>query len=76
MRNVAGHDRISLPFFLDPGWDVVVRPVPIDDDWAAPLERSERWDRADLTTVAGPYGDWLLAKVRQVFPQLADAVLD
>ena len=76
VRNVAGHDRISLPFFLDPGWDVVVRPVPIDDDWVAPLERSERWDRADLTTVAGPYGNWLLAKVRQVFPQLADAVLD
>lgn len=76
VRNVAGHDRISLPFFLDPGWDVVVRPLPIDDGWEAPRERSERWDRADLTTVDGAYGDWLLAKVRRVFPQLAEAVLD
>lgn len=76
VRNVAGHDRISLPFFLDPSWDAVVQPLPIDDGWTAPDERSERWDRADLTRIDGPYGDWLLAKVRRVFPQLADAVLD
>ncbi len=76
VRNTAGHDRISLPFFLDPNWDTLVQPLPIDDAWAAPLERSERWDSADLATVDGPYGDWLLAKVRKVFPNLADAVLD
>ena len=76
VRNVAGHDRISLPFFLDPGWTAVVNPLPLDDGWVAPAERVERWDRADLTTVDGVYGDWLLAKVRRVFPQLAEAVLD
>ena len=76
VRNVAGHDRISLPFFLDPSWDAVVEPLPLDDGWEAPTERSQRWDRADLTTIDGPYGEWLLAKVRQVFPQLADVVLD
>jgi isopenicillin N synthase-like dioxygenase len=76
VRNVAGHDRISLPFFLDPGWHAHVEPLPLDDGWTAPLERSERWDRADLTDIDGPYGDWLTAKVRKVFPQLADAVLD
>jgi len=76
VRNAAGHDRISLPFFLDPSWDAVVEPLPLDDGWEAPTERSQRWDRADLTTIDGPYGEWLLAKVRQVFPQLADVVLD
>ena len=76
VRNTAAHDRISLPFFLDPGWTATVTPLPLDDGWEAPAERVERWDRADLTSVDGVYGDWLLAKVRRVFPQLADAVLD
>lgn len=76
VRNVAGHDRISLPFFLDPGWSAVVEPLPLVDDWVAPADRAERWDRADLTSIDGVYGDWLLAKVRRVFPQLAEAVLD
>lgn len=76
VRNVADHDRISLPFFMDPSWGAVVEPLVLEDGWVAPVERSERWDRADLTTIDGPYGDWLLAKVSRVFPQLADEVLD
>jgi isopenicillin N synthase-like dioxygenase len=76
VRNVAGHDRISLPFFLDPAWDAVVEPLPLDDGWTTPPDRSDRWDHADLTDVGGPYGDWLLAKVSEVFPDLAKAVLD
>jgi isopenicillin N synthase-like dioxygenase len=76
VRNVAGHDRISLPFFLDPSWDARVEPLPLDDGWQAPTERSDRWDRADLATLDGTYGDWLLTKVRRVFPQLARHVLD
>jgi isopenicillin N synthase-like dioxygenase len=75
VRNTAGHDRISLPFFLDPSWDAVVQPLPLDDGWVAPAERSDRWDRWDLSTIDGPYGDWLVAKVSRVFPQLAGAVL-
>lgn len=76
VRNVAHHDRISLPFFLDPSWNAVVEQLPIDDGWTAPTERSERWDAANLAEFDGVYGDWLLAKVRKVFPHLADAVLD
>jgi isopenicillin N synthase-like dioxygenase len=76
VRNVAGHDRISLPFFLDPGWNAVVEQLPIDDGWTAPAERSRRWDAANLAEFDGVYGNWLLAKVRKVFPHLADAVLD
>jgi isopenicillin N synthase-like dioxygenase len=76
VRNHAGHDRISLPFFLDPSWSSVIEPLPLDDGWVPPAERVARWDQADLTEFHGVYGDWLLAKVRRVFPQLADAVLD
>ena len=76
VRNVAGHDRISLPFFLDPAWNAPVEQLPIDDGWTAPLERSQRRDAANLAEFDGVYGDWLLAKVRKVFPHLAGAVLE
>jgi isopenicillin N synthase-like dioxygenase len=76
VRNTAAADRISLPFFLDPSWTARVQPLPQPDGWVVPPGRAQRWDRADLTTVDGPYGDWLVAKVRRVFPQLAAAVLD
>ena len=76
VRNVADHDRFSLPFFLDPAWSAHVEPLPLDDGWVTPTERSDRWDSADLTDVHGVYGDWLLAKVSKVFPDLATAVLD
>jgi isopenicillin N synthase-like dioxygenase len=75
VRNVAGHDRISLPFFLDPAWDAVVEPLPLHDGWATPPDRSDRWDHLDLTDVHGTYGDWLVHKVSQVFPALATTVL-
>jgi isopenicillin N synthase-like dioxygenase len=76
VRNHAGRDRISLPFFLDPGWHSVVEPLPLGGGWTAPADQMARWDRADLTTIEGTYGDWLITKVRRVFPQLAQAVLD
>jgi isopenicillin N synthase-like dioxygenase len=70
-RNHAGHDRYSLPFFLDPGWDAAVEPMEFDDGWVTPATTHARWDRADLTEVSGTYGDWLGAKVRRVFPELS-----
>jgi isopenicillin N synthase-like dioxygenase len=70
VRNHADHDRYSLPFFLDPGWDATVEPLQFDDDWTAPAHVHARWDRANLTEVSGTYGDWLGAKVRKVFPAL------
>ena len=76
VRNAGGNDRISLPFFLAPAWTASVEPLSLGGEWATPADRAERWDRADLSTVSGPYGDWLLQKVRQVFPALAETVLD
>ncbi|MEY4338706.1 MAG: hypothetical protein RLZ14_556 [Actinomycetota bacterium] len=71
VRNHAGHDRYSLPFFLDPGWDAVVRPLGFDDGWVTPLDSQQRWDRANLRDIDGTYGQWLGAKVAKVFPDLA-----
>lgn len=75
VRNHAGADRLSFPFFLDPGWDAVVEPIQLDDDWVVPDDRAARWDRANLREISGTYGDWLTAKVSKVFPDLADAAL-
>jgi isopenicillin N synthase-like dioxygenase len=61
VRNHAGHDRLSVPFFLDPGWDAVVEPLVLDDGWVERDDAAARWDRSSLRTVGGTYGDWLTA---------------
>ena len=74
VRNVSGQDRLSFPFFFDPGWDAAVRPVPFADD--APLDDADsRWDRTSVHRWEGTYGDYLLSKVGRVFPDLGGAVL-
>ncbi len=72
VRNTSGADRLSFPFFLDPSWEAVVRPLDLPGE-PSPEHRG-RWDGADLRTVEGTYGEYLLAKVTKVFPVLADAV--
>lgn len=63
VRNTSGGDRLSFPFFFDPSWDAAIPDVP-----GAPVER---WDGQDLYAVRGSYGEYLLAKVAKVFPDLA-----
>ena len=75
VRNTSGRSRLSFPFFFDPSWDARVEPVP---DVATRRPRDDgapRWDGADLSSIDGTYGDYLVAKVSKVFPQLRDAVL-
>jgi len=73
VRNTAGRDRMSFPFFFDPNFNAEVRPiegiVPLDDD------RHERWDRSSVHEWSGTYGDYLLNKVSKVFPELRREVL-
>jgi isopenicillin N synthase-like dioxygenase len=70
VRNSSAADRLSFPFFLDPSWDAVVERLPIverpTDDGAA-----DRWDHTSVHGFTGTYGDYLLAKVAKVFPDLA-----
>lgn len=64
-------DRLSFPFFFDPGWDAEILPVP-DAAPAGPVREVERWDAASVHAWSGTYGDYLTAKVAKVFPALTD----
>ncbi|NJP89968.1 isopenicillin N synthase family oxygenase [Nonomuraea sp. FMUSA5-5] len=60
VRNRSGNERLSFPFFFDPGWDSEVPPLP--------YAGGRRWDgQVDFT---GTYGEYLLSKVSKVFPHL------
>jgi polar amino acid transport system ATP-binding protein len=69
--NTSGRDRISMPFFFDPAFDAPVRPIPGLGGAQRPQDDSAtRWDRASVHAFGGTYGDYLLAKIGRVFPQL------
>lgn len=74
VRNASGRSRLSWPFFFDPGFRTLVKPLPM----AAPSVRDdsqERWDKANVHAFQGTYGDYLLGKVGKVFPDLKQEVL-
>ena len=74
VRNMSDQSRYSFPFFFDPGFDV--RMVPIDlSQTVVPEGRSSRWDGASVHDFQGTYGDYLLAKIGHVFPELSRDVL-
>ncbi len=64
-------DRLSFPFFFDPGWDAEVAPLPLDGEPPTDDART-RWDATSVHEHRGTYGDYLTAKVAKVFPALAD----
>jgi isopenicillin N synthase-like dioxygenase len=73
VRNSSGRARLSFPFFLDPGFDAEVPPLP--GRAATGDDGRRRWDGQDLRAFTGTYGDYLLGKVSKVFPQLRQDVL-
>ena len=69
VRNTSGHERLSFPFFLDPSWDAVCPTLPLPG--APPADdAATRWDGTSPRGWEGTYGEYLTAKVAQVFPQL------
>jgi len=78
VRSPGDQDRISCPFFFDPGWDAEVRPLPLapDDRPAEPGRGDGRWDERSVFEWSGTYGAYLSEKVAAVFPDLGDEVLD
>jgi len=73
VRNLAGRNRLSWPFFFDPNFDAEAKPV---DPSASVIEdKDQRWDRASVHEFRGTYGDYILAKVAKVFPGLGGEVL-
>ena len=71
--NTSGRDRISFPLFFDPNF--FSRPAAIEGLPAAEDDRAARWDHASVHAFEGSYGDYLLAKVGRVFPELGAQVL-
>ena len=74
-RNTSGHDRLSFPLFFDPSFEARVQRIEGLAGAEARDDSAERWDRANVHAFSGRYGDYLLAKVSKVFPQLRDEVL-
>ncbi len=75
VRNASGRDRVSWPFFFDPNFHAEVRKVPLPVGALPRPDAEERWDKADVHTFQGTYGDYLLRKVGKVFPDLKDQAL-
>jgi isopenicillin N synthase-like dioxygenase len=73
VRNRADRPRLSFAFFFDPAFDAEV--APIHPGRGAVDDRAERWDAASVHEFRGTYGDYLLAKVARVFPELERKVL-
>jgi isopenicillin N synthase-like dioxygenase len=73
-RNPAPTDRLSLPFFLDPGFTARIQPLELPDHVVPPDDAAQRWDRASVHAFEGTYGDYLLGKVGKVFPELRRSI--
>ena len=73
VRNLAGHNRLSFPFFFDPNFNAEVRPIKIGAE--VNENKEQRWDHASVHEFRGTYGDYLLIKVSKVFPKLRRGVL-
>jgi isopenicillin N synthase-like dioxygenase len=74
VRNLSGRGRLSLPFFFDPDFEAEVPPLPARA--ATDSGGRRRWDGQDLRAFRGTYGDYLVAKVSRVFPQLRGGLDD
>jgi polar amino acid transport system ATP-binding protein len=69
--NRSGRHRLSMPLFFDPDFEARIAPIrhaEVDD-------RQARWDGASVHAFDGSYGDYVLAKVGKVFPDLQRQVL-
>jgi len=75
VRPSPRYDRLSFPLFFDPNF--FARPAPIDELAHVTLDddRATRWDQASVHAFEGTYGDYLLAKISKVFPQLSRQAL-
>jgi isopenicillin N synthase-like dioxygenase len=75
VQNVTQRDRLSFPFFFDPNFTARIEPIVTPDAAQLAADRGERWDHTSVHEFHGTYGDYVLAKVSKVFPQLRRRVL-
>jgi isopenicillin N synthase-like dioxygenase len=74
VRNPLPRDRLSFPFFFDPGFFTRVQPIDLPGRDKADDDSADRWDKANIHAFQGTYGDYLLNKVGKVFPELKQTV--
>jgi len=60
VKNISGKNRLSAPFFFDPGFDCVITPIG-----GAPFPENSVWNKPFK------YGDYIHNKVLNNFPELA-----
>jgi isopenicillin N synthase-like dioxygenase len=74
VRNKSNTNRLSFPFFYDPGFFSVIESIPEESAQFIKQHeiRQKRWDNVqNLDKFQGTtYGDYLLSKVSKVFPEL------
>ena len=76
VRNTSGADRLSFPFFFDPGWDAEVLPAPgVHTAADRVADPTDRWDGTSVHEFTGTYGEYVVSKVAKVFPDLGTEVL-
>ena len=76
VQNKTQRERYSYPFFFDPSFKAQINALPLKLELfsqATQEAREERWDKSDVHTLSGTYGDYLLGKVDKVFPNLKDS---
>jgi len=69
VRNPGRSGRLSFPLFFDPGFEVSVQPI--DPQATVHDDADTRWDQTSVHQPGGRYGDYVVNKVSQVFPELA-----
>lgn len=75
VRSPEGRGRLSFPFFFDPDFTAEIHPLP-PRTAGLPDDQAERWDQASVHAFQGTYGDYLMAKVARVFPDLRPTISD
>ncbi len=68
VRNQSDQPRLSFPFFFDPDFDAEVQTI--DPRGRLADDKHQRWDRASVHEFRGTYGEYILGKVSDVFPEL------
>ena len=71
VRNTSQRSRYSFPFFFDPDIEAALVPIRLGHHEPAPEgSAADRWDGASVHDFQGTYGDYIIKKVSNVFPEL------
>jgi isopenicillin N synthase-like dioxygenase len=73
--NTSGKSRLSFPLFFDPAFDSKIAPITNILESAMHQDSLQRWDKTNIHTFEGTYGEYLLQKIGKVFPGLSKDVL-